>query len=113
MPDISFVSMMVGVGGLIVAVVTLMIRSKEGFDEHAKFDATVGTKLDFISEDVKDIKADTRIIQRDISEVREIAITAKKSAEAANRRLDCAGIGFIKITTDEIMEGDINEHYQG
>ena len=88
MPDYAFVSTFVGAGGLLIAVVTLMLNSKKTNDEHAKQEGTVGAKLDFIGSDIKDIKADQRIIQRDISDVRNIALRAQDRAEAAHNRLD-------------------------
>ena len=88
MPDYTFVSMFVGIGGLVVAVITLMMNNKKINDETAKNDATMGTKLDFISSDIKDIKADQRVIQRDINEVRDIAMHARDRADAAHNRID-------------------------
>lgn len=88
MPDYAFISMFVGVGGLVMAVITLMMNNKKNTDEHAKREGTVDSKLDFIGSDIKDIKADQRVIQRDISEVREIALQARNRAEAAHNRLD-------------------------
>lgn len=88
MPDYAFVSTCVGIGGLLIAIVTLMLNSKKTNDEHAKQEGTVGAKLDFIGSDIKDIKADQRIIQRDVSDVRDIAIRAQDRAEAAHKRLD-------------------------
>lgn len=88
MPDYTFISMFVGVGGLVTAVITLMMNSKKNTDEHAKREGTVDSKLDFIGSDIKDIKADQRVIQRDINEVRDIALHARDRAEAAHNRLD-------------------------
>lgn len=88
MPDYAFVSMFVGIGGLIVAIVTLMMNAKKKSDEESKREATVGTKLDFIGSDIKDIKADQRNIQRDVSAVRDIALHACERADAAHSRLD-------------------------
>ena len=88
MPDYTFISTFVGVVGLLVAVATLMLSNKKTNDKHAKREGTMGTKLDFIGSDIKDIKADQRVIQRDINEVRDIAIRARDRAEAAHNRLD-------------------------
>ena len=46
-----------------------------------------------MSEDLKDIKADQRTYQRELSDVRGIAYEARSRAEAAHKRLDAAGIG--------------------
>lgn len=65
-------------------------RGEAKKDEHSI--TAVSTKLDFISEDVKDIKADQRAFQRDINDVRTIAMDAKNRADAAHRRLDMIGL---------------------
>lgn len=88
MPDYTFISTFVGVIGLLIAVATLMMNNKKNTDEAAKREGTMGTKLDFIGSDIKDIKADQRVIQRDINEVRDIALHARDRAEAAHNRLD-------------------------
>lgn len=88
MPDYTFVSTFVGIGGFIVAIATLMTAAKKKNDEDSKTEATMGTKLDFIGSDIKDIKADQRVIQRDINEVRDIALHARERADAAHGRLD-------------------------
>lgn len=88
MPDYTFVTTFVGIGGLVVAVVTLLMSRRKQNDDASRQEASMSTKLDFIGSDIKDIKADQRIIQRDINEVRDIAMHAKESADAAHRRLD-------------------------
>lgn len=88
MPEYTFISTFVGVIGLLIAVATLMMNNKKNTDEAAKREGTMGTKLDFIGSDIKDIKADQRVIQRDINEVRDIALHARDRAEAAHNRLD-------------------------
>lgn len=88
MPDYSFIGMFVGVGGLLVAIITLMMNQKKQNEEKTKHDASVGTKLDFIGSDIKDIKAEQRSIQRDINAVRDIATHARDRADAAHNRLD-------------------------
>ena len=93
MPDYAFIGAAVGICGFIVALVTLLMRGRDDSNSHAKFDATISTKLDFMSEDLKDIKADQRTYQRELSDVRGIAYEAKSRAEAAHKRLDAAGIG--------------------
>lgn len=87
---------MVPVIALIVSILTFHKSSKEKSEssasEQASRDATISTKLDFIAEDVKDVKAEQRAIQRNVNDVRDIAVKAKESADAAHRRLDRAGI---------------------
>lgn len=82
----------IGIIGCVVGVCTYFFnqRKEARGDEHAI--TAVATKLDFISEDVKDIKADQRSFQRDMNEVRNIALDAKSRADAAHRRLDMIGL---------------------
>ena len=82
---LTFVTVIIG---CIIAVCAFFFdrKNEAKSDEHVS--ASLSTKLDFISEDVKDIKADQRTFQRDINDIRAIAIDAKARADAANRRLD-------------------------
>lgn len=46
------------------------------------------TTLDFISNDLKELKVDVRSFNRDLQDVRTIAISAENEAKRANDRLD-------------------------
>lgn len=89
---VAAITFAIGIIGCVIAVTNFFAdRSKEAkHDEHAI--TSVSTKLDFIGEDVKDIKADQRVFQRDINEVRGIALSAKERADAAHRRIDQIGL---------------------
>jgi len=82
----------IGIIGCVVGVCTYFFnqRKEARGDEHTI--TAVVTKLDFISEDVKDIKADQRAFQRDINEIRSIALNARDRADEAHRRLDSIGL---------------------
>lgn len=59
--------------------------------DHGKrenWQGSVSAKLDHISDDVKDLKAQQRNFERQITETREIAIKAKNAADKAHDRLD-------------------------
>lgn len=100
MPDYAFITTCIGVAGFIIAAITLGMKSREGSKEEAEFDATIGTKLDFISSDIKDIKADQRSFRSEINDVRRIAVLAQERAEAAHSRLDRSGIDDHVVDTN-------------
>lgn len=87
--SIAMLTFVIAIIGCVIAVSSFYSdrRTEAKKDEHSI--TSLSTKLDFISEDVKDIKADQRAFQRDINEVRNIALSAKNRADAAHRRLDC------------------------
>lgn len=73
---------------LVVAFVTWLNKTKQDSGKQDAHNASISTKLDFIGEDVKDIKADQRSSRQEIAEVRNIATHASERAEAAHNRLD-------------------------
>lgn len=56
------------------------------------------TKLDFISDDLKDIKADYRRVSVELQDVRDIAVKAQASAASAHKRIDSADIDHYGTT---------------
>lgn len=85
---ISIITFVTVIIGCVIAVCSFAVDRKNEAKHEEYTSASLSTKLDFISEDVKDIKADQRVFQRDINEVRTIALEAKTRADAANRRID-------------------------
>ena len=76
----------------LVAFVTYL-RGNVREDKHAAEDrAETSTKLDIISNDIKDIKAENRRYSSELRDVHEIAVHARERADAAHERLDRAGI---------------------
>jgi len=67
-------------------------RLKKDEGEDRASNATVLTKLEFISDDLKDIKAEYRATTDELKKVREIAEHAVERANAAHNRLDRAKI---------------------
>jgi hypothetical protein len=87
----------------ILALATYMRGGKQVVQGDAAERAETNLKLDFIGNDVKDIKAENRRtaseIQKmrenhtaELGEVRDIAIHAQERADAAHNRMDRAGI---------------------
>lgn len=88
MPDYIFVSTAVGVVGALVGLFSFLATRQKDSNGQASFDAEVKTKLDFISEDVKDIKAESRLVRSELYEVRETAVSAMALAKSASERID-------------------------
>jgi hypothetical protein len=100
---VTAVSVTVAVMSAILALATYMRGGKQVVQGDAAERAETNLKLDFIGNDVKDIKAENRRtaseIQKmrenhtaELGEVRDIAIHAQERADAAHNRMDRAGI---------------------
>ena len=88
MPDYVFVSTAVGIVGMLVGLFSFLNGREKDSNGQASFDAEVKTKLDFIGEDVKDIKAESRLVRTELYEVRETATSALTLAKNAHERID-------------------------
>lgn len=91
----------VGLLALIVAFATWLAKTRTERGEDMAEDARVMVKLDFIGDDVKDIKAEYRNFREELKEVRAIAVRAEESATAAHRRLDRAGVDIRHLADKE------------
>lgn len=92
-PEIATaVSVTIAVMSAVIALATYVRGGKHDISNDAAQDAEVITKLDFVINDLKDIKADGRRNKTEINEVRQIALHAQERANAAHNRLDRAGI---------------------
>lgn len=98
--SIALITFVIAIIGCIVSLSGVASRQRNEAKSEEHYITTISTKLDFISEDVKDVKADQRAFQRDINEIRTLAMDAKTRADAAHRRLDQLGL-------------DKNEHNEG
>lgn len=90
--SITVLTFVIAIIGCVVSVSGVNSRQRNEVKKEEHYITTISTKLDFISEDVKDVKADQRSFQRDINEIRTIAMNAKERADAAHRRLDRIGL---------------------
>ncbi len=83
-----------GIAGFaaLVAFVTYLRGNVRADRQDAETQAETSTKLDFIANDLKDIKAENRRYSSELRDVREIAVHARERADAAHERLDRAGI---------------------
>lgn len=82
----------VSVSGLIIAYSTFQNNKRKDVSEDKEERAKLSTQLDFISNDIKDIKADNRTNDKRINEIDRKAEHALERAEAAHNRLDRAHI---------------------
>lgn len=89
---IEYITLLISVCSVGIAFAVFMRNSRHDSGKQDQHNAEVVTKLDFIGEDVKDVKADQRAFQSQINDVRTIAINAYDKAESAHNRLDRAGI---------------------
>ena len=86
--DNATLTLLVAIIGCIVGLAGWYRNSKEDSEEQATRSAEIATKLDFLANDTKDVKAELRAQRSDNMETKQIALNAKASAEAAHDRLD-------------------------
>lgn len=89
---VAAVTATIAVMSAVIAIATYVRGGKTEVKGDAARDAEVITKLDFMSNGLKDIKADNRRMKNEVNEVRLIAQHARERADAAHNRLDRAGI---------------------
>lgn len=90
--DMAYVTAAVAVLSLVVAFATWLGKTKSESGQQNAHNASVMTELRFIGNDIKEIKAQQGTINKEIEDVRVIAVRAEESAKAAHRRLDRLGI---------------------
>lgn len=88
------ITILLAILSLIIAFATWLSKTKNDRGIDKAEDARVITKLEFISDDVKDIKADYRSFRTELNEVKTIAVHASERAEAAHNRLDRMDAGI-------------------
>ena len=82
--DIATISIIIAIIGCLVGSAGWLRNAKTDASRQKATESEIKTKLDFISDDMKEIKVDVRAFSRDLQDVRTIAITAKR----ANSRID-------------------------
>lgn len=82
------VSAAVALASLVVAIVAAASsRSRANAKAEGRI-SEVLTKLDFIADDLKEIKANYRKMADELQNVRDMAVAARESAKNAHKRLD-------------------------
>lgn len=82
------IALLVSIFGALVAFAVFMNTRRKDEGHRDSLFASINTKLDFIGDDLKDLKAQQRLSESRINEIREIAIDAKNTADTAIRRID-------------------------
>lgn len=116
MPEIATaVSITVAVMSAVIAIATYVRGGKQVVQGDAAERAEMSLKLEFISNDLKDIKAEDRRRVSELREVREqhvtdinelrgLIIIAQEHADAAHDRLDRAGIDMRRVEVRHIED---------
>lgn len=86
--DIATISIIIAIIGCLVGVSGWIRNVRSDVEEKEGETSEIKTSLDFISNDIKDLKVDVRAFNRDLQDVRTIAISAENEAKRANDRID-------------------------
>jgi outer membrane murein-binding lipoprotein Lpp len=86
--DVSTISIIIAIIGCLVGAAGWLRNARSDAGQQKAAESEIKTKLDFMSNDMKEIKVDVRSFSRDLQEVRTIAISAEAEAKRANNRLD-------------------------
>lgn len=86
--DITTISLITVVIGCLIGAAGWLRNTKTDAGQHQATESEIKTKLEFISNDMKEIKVDLRAFSRDLQQVRTIAMTAESEAKRANTRID-------------------------
>lgn len=86
--DVATISIIIAIIGCLVGVSGWIRTAKTDADHDGRENSEIKTSLDFIANDVKDLKVDVRAFNRDLQDVRTIAVSAESEAKRANDRID-------------------------
>ena len=90
--DTVTISAIIAIVGCVVGVVGLWRAMTKDDNETAAAIAAIQTSLQYIEQDLKDIKAEFRRIETDVQHANETAGKALVTANAAHDRLDALGV---------------------
>lgn len=86
--DISTISVIIAIIGCLVGAAGWLRNTRTDASQQKAAESEIKTKLDFMSNDIKEVKVDVRAFSRDLQDVRTIAISAEAEAKRANSRID-------------------------
>lgn len=86
--DLTTVSIIIAIVGCLVGLAGWWRNNRNDSGQQKATESEIKTTLDFIQNDIKEMKVDIRSFNRDLQDVRSIAIAAKTEAKRANDRLD-------------------------
>lgn len=89
---IETISLLIAFAGVCLALLNNVNSARHDSARNEGRMSEIMTKLDFIGDDIKDMKASYRSLTNEIQAVRDLAIEAQESAASAHKRLDRAGI---------------------
>lgn len=89
---VSEIALVVSAIVMIFAILTFAFARTNDHGKREYWEGQTTNKLDGIADDIKDVKAWQRATDQRITEVRDIAVSAKDRADSAHDRLDRAGI---------------------
>lgn len=86
--DISTISIIIAIIGCLVGAAGWLRNTRTDASQQKASESEIKTKLDFMSNDIKEVKVDIRSFSRDLQDVRTIAVSAEAEAKRANSRID-------------------------
>lgn len=86
--DVSTISVIIAIIGCLVGAAGWLRNTRTDASQQKAAESEIKTKLDFMSNDIKEVKVDVRAFSRDLQDVRTIAISAEAEAKRANSRID-------------------------
>lgn len=86
--DITTISIIIAIIGCLVGVAGWLRNTRADASQRKVVESEIKTKLDFMSNDLKEVKVDIRSFNRDLQNVRTIAVSAEAEAKRANNRID-------------------------
>ena len=86
--DISTISIIIAIIGCLVGAAGWLRNTRTDASQQKAAESEIKTKLDFMSNDIKEVKVDIRSFSRDLQNVRTIAVSAEAEAKRANSRID-------------------------
>ena len=86
--DVSTISIAIAIIGCLVGAAGWLRNTRADASQQKASESEIKTKLDFMSNDIKEVKVDIRSFNRDLQEVRTIAVSAEAEAKRANTRID-------------------------
>lgn len=86
--NISTISIIIAIIGCLVGLAGWLRNTRTDSGQQKATESEIKTTLDFMSNDLKEVKVDIRSFNRDLQDVRGIAISAQADAKRANDRID-------------------------
>lgn len=90
--EVSEIALIVSAIMMVFAILTFAFTRSKDSGKREYWEGQTTNKLDGIIDDIKDVKAQQRLSDQRITEVRDIAVHAQERADSAHDRLDRAGI---------------------